>query len=241
MRLFNSGKTDQFKPRGKILEIGPGPSPIEADTYLDISSEYLKKLPGKKVVQGKATELPFSDQSFDYCVAMHIAEHLPKAEVPLFFSEITRVAKAGYIEVPSIFMELLVNSDQEFSDFGREDAPYDPHQSYWFYDGAVAHVIMKSNSGTREKHILRALFHHILNKSVIAPNIDLFMAGFGWEKAVSYHIHDSLEAMPEDLFNKILNHIEAYAKKKPRSSTIAFQSHALIDRISEMFTIKKPR
>ncbi len=218
MRLFNSGKTDQFQPRGRVLEIGPGPSPIEADVYLDISAEYLGRLPGKEVVQGKATNLPFPDQSFDYCVAMHIAEHLPKAEVPLFFSEITRVAKAGYIEVPSIYMELLVNSDVEFSDFGREDAPYDPHQSYWFYDGTTAHVIMKSNSGTREKHILRALFHHVLNKVIIAPNIDLFMVGFGWEKAVSYQIHDSLEALPRELFDKMLAHIGNYAGRKPAPS-----------------------
>lgn len=231
MRLFNSGKTDQYKPQGRVLEIGPGLSPIPADVYLDISAEYLQKLPVKEVVQGLATALPFPDQSFDYCVAMHIAEHLPAAEVPLFFSEIVRVAKAGYIEVPSIFMELLANSDKEFMDFGREDAPYDPHQSYWFYDGHTAHVIMKSNSGTREKHIIRALFHHVLNKTIIAPNIDLFMVGFGWEKTASFKVHDSLESLPADLFQKILDFIASYAQKKTKRSATEALAHTVINHI----------
>lgn len=217
MRLFNSGKTDQFKPRGRVLEIGPGPSPIAADVYLDISAEYLNKIKGKEVVQGTATALPFPDRSFDYCVAMHIAEHLPAAELPLFFSEITRVAKAGYIEVPSIFMELLVNSDEEFTDFGRENVPYDPHQSYWFYDDTTAHIIIKSHTGTREKHIIRTLFHHILNKTVIAPNIDLFMVGFNWEKTIDWHVYDSLEALPETLFQKILKQVATHAERQPQA------------------------
>lgn len=235
MRLFNSGKTDQFKPQGKVLEIGPGPAPIKADVYLDISAQYLEGLPGKSVVQGNATALPFADHSFDYCVAMHIAEHIPLPELPTFFKEITRVARAGYLEVPSVYVELLANADEEFSDFGRENVPYDAHQSYWWHDGTTVHIIKKSNSGTREKHIIRTLYHRLLNPSgIVGEYVDLFMLGFGWQQTVSYQIHDGIEVLPPALFEKILEHVHHYAQQRQRAK--APVQHFLHHAVDRLFT-----
>jgi hypothetical protein len=48
----------------------------------------------------------------------------------------------------------------------------------------------------------------------------LFMVGFGWEKTVAYQIHNSLEALPEELFGKLLSHIANYAQHKPKTSLL---------------------
>ena len=53
--------------------------------------------------------MPFKSHAFDYVIASHVLEHLPVEEVPIFLSEISRVASAGYIEVPSIAYEYLFN------------------------------------------------------------------------------------------------------------------------------------
>ena len=53
--------------------------------------------------------MPFPDKSFDFIIAFHVLEHMsdPKS----FLSELQRVGKAGYIEVPSGLFERLVPYD----------------------------------------------------------------------------------------------------------------------------------
>lgn len=161
-RLFNSGRTNEFNPAGFVLEIGPGGAPTsQADVYIDYSYEWLRNMEGIRVL-GDARHLPFEDSSFDYCICMHVAEHLGADKLPSLFAEISRVSAKGYLEVPAIFWELLHNCDENF--FPPDE--YGPHQSYCFYDGNTLHVIMKSNQGTREKLILRSLFRSIINRRV---------------------------------------------------------------------------
>ncbi|MCH7534241.1 MAG: class I SAM-dependent methyltransferase, partial [Bacteroidetes bacterium] len=199
---------------GFVLEIGPGEAPTsQANVYLDISYEYLRGIESRRVV-GNAIYLPFKDNTFDYCICMHVPEHLRADELPQFFEKISRVSTKGYLEVPAIYFELLDNGDEEFTDFGRIPEEYDSHQSYCFYDGNTLHVIMKSNRGTREKAILRTLFHLVLNPIVVSNNIDLFMIGFEWKKKINFKIYDSLESIPNELFGEILQRVREYANSK---------------------------
>jgi SAM-dependent methyltransferase len=45
-----------------------------------------------------AAAMPFADQVFDYAICSHVLEHVPDPAAVI--AELTRVAKAGYIEVP---------------------------------------------------------------------------------------------------------------------------------------------
>ena len=45
-----------------------------------------------------AADMPFADHAFDYVICSHVLEHVP--DPPRVIGELTRVAKAGYVEVP---------------------------------------------------------------------------------------------------------------------------------------------
>ena len=51
-------------------------------------------------------KLPFNDKEFDYVVLSHVLEHVPN--IKEFTSELVRIAKAGYIELPTKLADNLV-------------------------------------------------------------------------------------------------------------------------------------
>src|SRR5690242_10077189 len=87
----------------KVLEIGPGHCPF---ARADVSVDFVD-VPGVKnlVKCDLANEaLPFKDKEFDFVVARHVLEDMFNP-FPLC-AEMSRVAKAGYCEVPSPMAEL---------------------------------------------------------------------------------------------------------------------------------------
>ncbi|MDQ7083787.1 MAG: methyltransferase domain-containing protein [Sulfurovum sp.] len=94
-----------------VLEVGSGGNPyfrsnVLIDAYLDTRERhYTKLISDRPTVLGFVENLPFKDNSFDFVIASHVLEHSKDPEK--FISEIQRVAKAGYIEVPDAFFERL--------------------------------------------------------------------------------------------------------------------------------------
>jgi len=207
VRLFSSPGFDQYKPRGNVLEIGPGSAPTkEADVYLDLSKQALDEIEGV-TFHGSATDMPFDSGQFDYSICMHVAEHIPMQELPMFFDELARVSDAGYLEMPSIFWELLQACDVGIF----PDEKYGPHLYFCFYDSEVLHMIKKGERNLRTILILRALFSKIISPRVTRQKISLFMVGFEWKESVPYRIHDSLDSVPHDVYIKILQSIVDHA------------------------------
>ena len=97
-----------------VLEIGSGdnPSPFShvlVDKFFEPTHHRKNtpmKLDERPLIIGDAERLPFKDQSFDYVICSHVIEHIPGVEAA--FGELMRVAKAGYIETPSIYAERIV-------------------------------------------------------------------------------------------------------------------------------------
>jgi uncharacterized protein YbaR (Trm112 family) len=58
----------------------------------------------KPFVVADGQQLPFADGSFDYVIALHVLEHATEPE--RFAAELSRVAKAGFVQVPSSVSEL---------------------------------------------------------------------------------------------------------------------------------------
>ena len=89
---------------GRIVEIGPGYSPFPlAHEYVDWID--YPGVSGKKVhkVDLNQEPLPFADKSIDFLYCRHVIEDIYN---PFFLCrEMSRVAKAGYIETPSPFAE----------------------------------------------------------------------------------------------------------------------------------------
>ncbi|MDO8451753.1 MAG: methyltransferase domain-containing protein, partial [bacterium] len=102
-----------IKPDDLVLEIGSGNNPnprsdILCDRYLTDNSERAGGFPiviDRPFVRCDAYALPFADKTFDYVICSHILEHMDDPKK--FIAEVTRVGKAGYIEVPSAVSERI--------------------------------------------------------------------------------------------------------------------------------------
>ena len=80
----------------------------EANHYADIN-DFTKAFNdlNLKFTQIKPNEkLPFKDKEFDYVILSHVLEHVPN--LLEFVSEIERISKAGYIELPTKLNDNLV-------------------------------------------------------------------------------------------------------------------------------------
>ena len=100
----------------KILDIGCNLAAVEfAQTVADVqnfSKFYQEK--NKKFVLVENKTLPFSDNQFDFVYASHVIEHVE--DVSFFISEIKRISRQGYIELPSILEDNLILSTNSSDD-----------------------------------------------------------------------------------------------------------------------------
>ena len=93
----------------RVLEIGSGNHPyyrsdILCDKYLDDSSQRGSELIiDRPLIIADGQYLPFANHSFDYAICRHVVEHVEDPK--LLFHELTRVARAGYFEIPSEISE----------------------------------------------------------------------------------------------------------------------------------------
>ena len=59
----------------------------------------------QRFMQADGENLPFADNEFDYVMSNQVLEHVPNP--PRFLAELSRVAKRGFIETPSLIGEYL--------------------------------------------------------------------------------------------------------------------------------------
>lgn len=100
----------QISKVAKVLEIGPGTVPFaRADVFVDFVD--VDTIPKDKLIKCDiAVEpLPFPDKSFDFVVCRHTLEDMWNP-FPIC-AEMSRVAKAGYVETPSPLAELCRGVD----------------------------------------------------------------------------------------------------------------------------------
>ena len=93
-------------PNWKVLDGGCGYGANEYATtisdILDLSDHYRDK----SFVKITEKKLPFKDKEFDFVIASHVAEHVE--DISFFLNELSRIAKKGYIEVPTKLEDNLV-------------------------------------------------------------------------------------------------------------------------------------
>jgi len=94
-----------------VLEVGSGGNPYFRSNILLDAYEVTKErhwqplISDRPTVLGLVEKLPFKDKAFDFVIASHVLEH--SRDPVTFLSELVRVAKAGYIEVPDALFERL--------------------------------------------------------------------------------------------------------------------------------------
>ncbi len=99
----------------KILDLGCSLANYwkEANNFADIDDHYesFKKLNLKYTKIEPNKKLPFKDKEFDYVILSHVLEHVPN--LLEFKDELIRIAKSGYIELPTKFYDNLVFGSDE--------------------------------------------------------------------------------------------------------------------------------
>jgi SAM-dependent methyltransferase len=91
-----------------VLDVGSGDKPHwRADVLVDryVGADHAGQRSGRSTARvsrplfdADAAALPFADRAFDYAICSHVLEHVPDPAGVV--AELTRVATAGYIEVP---------------------------------------------------------------------------------------------------------------------------------------------
>lgn len=100
-----------------VLDVGSGDKPSwRADVLLDryVGAEHAGQRSGadaarvtKPLFDAPADDMPFADGVFDYAICSHVLEHVPDPAAVV--AELTRVAGAGYIEVPEVSSAKIID------------------------------------------------------------------------------------------------------------------------------------
>lgn len=109
-----------------VLEVGSGGNPygrsdVLVDAYENTDDRHWVPLVSDRPTALAYGEcLPFKDKAFDFVIASHVLEH--SAHPEKFLTELQRVAKAGYIEVPHAFFEKVNPYHNHRLEIGLEES-----------------------------------------------------------------------------------------------------------------------
>lgn len=163
-----------------VLEVGSGSNPYYRSNVLldafEVTQErhWTPLIKDRPTVLGFVENLPFRDQSFDFIIASHVLEHSTRPEE--FISELMRVGKAGYIEVPHAFAE-------------RCSSYYDHRLEILAEDGSLK--IWKKSDWLVDKQLRRFFLNdpvRVLSPHLISKKPFHFHVRFYWEKSINYEI-----------------------------------------------------
>jgi len=90
----------------KILDIGCGYTANPYATHLADTLDLRNFYKEKNFILLQDEILPFKDKEFDFIISSHVLEHV--ADLQFFISELERIGKEGYIEVPTRLEDNLV-------------------------------------------------------------------------------------------------------------------------------------
>ena len=130
----------------KILDLGCSLNNYwpEANHFADLDdfSKDFSNLNLKFTQIKKNEKIPFKDKEFDYVILSHVLEHVPN--LLEFVSEIERISKAGYIELPTKLNDNLV--------FGCDES--DVGHKWWFeFDDVNNQLLYAEKVDVLEKFI----------------------------------------------------------------------------------------
>jgi uncharacterized protein YbaR (Trm112 family) len=171
--------------RGLVLEIGPGQAPhhradVVVDKYVTDNFERQGALDlSKPLIVADGQRLPFADRAFSYSLALHVLEHA--TDPSTFAGELSRVAPAGFVQVPTRISELT---------FGW---PYHP----WLIDREGDTLVFRARDGQRAP--VGEIFHQAYHDSALlrnwwAANRELLHHSVEWRDELSVRVEGASEA-----------------------------------------------
>jgi hypothetical protein len=133
----------------------------------------------KPLIVADGQQLPFADDVFDYVLALHVLEHATDPAV--FAGELSRVARAGFVQVPTRISELT---------FGW---PYHP----WLIDRDGDTLVFRPRNGQRAP--VGEIFHQGYADSALlrnwwAANRELLHHSIEWQGELSVRVEGTSAA-----------------------------------------------
>ena len=190
-------ETIQKNLKWKVLDIGCGYTANKNATVIadvqDLSNFYLNKT----FVKITDKKLPFKDGEFDFVIASHVIEHVE--DFSFFIKELERVAKKGYIELPTRLGDNLVFENKS------------DHIWWFIFDDQRNKLV-----GSKRNQLVDPFMSVATSKIIDNYFRESMVLELYWEEKIDYVIDDSIRNlnMEKLSFFKIM---KKYFSKKIRS------------------------
>ena len=190
----------------KILDIGCNIAPVEfAQTVADVqnfSKFYEEK--NKKFVLIKDKNLPFSNNQFDFVYASHVIEHVE--DLSFFISELKRISRKGYIELPSLLEDNLVLSTNSSDD----------HKWMFKFDDVEKVLLVEKKKQLIEPFITHGVLFDSLRKNFRSSLVlELY-----WENEINYEFRDFTVKANKPIFFSIIKKYFSHFIRKNKTASI---------------------
>ena len=199
----------------EILDIGCNIAPVEfAQTVADVqnfSKFYEDK--NKKFVLIKDKNLPFLNKQFDFVYASHVIEHVE--DLSFFISELKRISRQGYIELPSILEDNIVLSTNSSDD----------HKWMFKFDDVEKVLLVEKKKQLIEPFITHGVLFNSLRKNFRSSLVlELY-----WENEINYEFRDfTIKAKKPIFFSIIKKYFSHFIRKNKIFSVFTVLTLVLI-------------
>ena len=175
-------------PTDIVLDVGSGDKPhwranVLLENYPSASFAQQRSEGGAAVVDrwmvvGNVQDMPFRDKVFDYAICSHLLEHVEHPDQAI--SELQRVAKRGYIEVP----------------FEGAQKLYDFPSHLWYVHSQDGKLVFTAKQSTVFDPYIECLMRTMVRSGVWARfenrYFDECIVTKYWEDQISYEIRGEL-------------------------------------------------
>ena len=190
----------------EILDIGCNIAPVEfAQTVADVQnfSKFYKEK-NKKFVLIKDKNLPFSNNQFDFVYASHVIEHVE--DLSFFISELKRISRKGYIELPSILEDNLVLSTNSSDD----------HKWMFKFDDVEKVLLVEKKKQLIEPFITHGVLFNSLRKNFRSSLVlELY-----WENEINYEFRDFTVKAKKPIFFSIIKKYFSHFIRKNKTNSV---------------------
>jgi len=168
----------------RVLDVGSGDGPAPAadvlcDRFVGDDTERTAPIRlDRPFVSGDVEHLPFKDGAFDFVYCSHLLEHTQDPSRAI--AELERVARAGYVEVPSEYLEKAATSTPTH---------------YWFVRReGQALVFSPKPSGVLDEHVNKIFHERLMSKDPLytafhwARFYSLFNIGILWRGRLAHRV-----------------------------------------------------
>lgn len=223
-----SRKKLKIKRKDNVLEVGGGHNPhprsnLVVDKHIDSNYHrsgdiFINK--SQMFLQADGTDLPFKNNEFDYVISNQVLEHVDNPSA--FLTELSRVAKRGFIETPSLIGEYLF--------------PKESHKWVILELNNKLVIVDKKNIGLSSKVDFGELFLHYLPSHSIGYKIlertypDIMTVRYEWDGEIEFVVNPT---NPELLkyFERpwTAETIKTYFQKRNKASELFTTFKALLE------------